>query len=126
MTQLLRFWSEDSGNRDVFVVVEVADDEPGVIAVSRLGDTVADATASFEGGINRIREAAAATLARLRDMPRRPDEVCLEFGLRFNAEAGAVIAKSGGEAHLNVRMTWRSQDSGSDDSSDSADSSERD
>ncbi|KAA0926823.1 CU044_2847 family protein [Streptomyces apricus] len=104
MTQLLRFPSEDD---DSFLVVEVAEDEPGVVEVSRLGDTVADATASFEAGVDRIRNAAASTLRRLRDMPSRPDEVCLEFGMRFNAEVGAVIAKSAGEAHLNVTMTWR-------------------
>jgi hypothetical protein len=103
MTQLLRFRSEDG---DGFVVVEVGEDEPGVIAVSRLGDAVADATASFEEGLDRIRQAAASVLHRLQDMPRRPDEVNLEFGMRLNAELGAVIAKSSGEAHLHVSMTW--------------------
>ncbi|WLW53063.1 CU044_2847 family protein [Streptomyces sp. YU58] len=107
MTQLLRFPSDDDGG---FLVVEVAEGEPGVVEVSRLGNTVADATASFEEGIDRVRNAAASALRRLRDMPSRPDEVCLEFGMRFNAELGAVIAKSVGEAHLRITMTWRADD----------------
>ncbi|MFI1014404.1 CU044_2847 family protein [Streptomyces sp. NPDC020965] len=106
MTQLLRFQSEDGGGA---VVVEVAADEPGVEAVSRLGDTVAEATAAFEQGLDQVRHAAAVALARLRDMPSRPDEVSLDFGMRFNAELGAVIAKSGTEAHFHVTMTWRAE-----------------
>ncbi|MFP3988656.1 CU044_2847 family protein [Streptomyces sp. E11-3] len=108
MTQLLRFPSEDD---DGFLVVEVAEDEPGVVEVSRLGNAVADAASSFDEGVDRIRNAAASTLRRLRDMPSRPDEVSLEFGMRFNAEFGAVIAKSQSEAHLTVTMTWRAADS---------------
>ncbi|MEU6810944.1 CU044_2847 family protein [Streptomyces sp. NPDC046831] len=109
MTQLLRFPSQDG---DGFVVVEVAEDEPGVMEVSRLGTAVADATASFEEGIDRIRSAAASAVRRLRDMPGRPDEIGLEFGLRFNAGFGAVIAKSEGEAHMKVTMTWRADTDG--------------
>ncbi|MEU9874940.1 CU044_2847 family protein [Streptomyces phaeochromogenes] len=107
MSQLLRFQCADD---DGFVVVEVAEDEPGVVAVSRLGDAVADATTSFEEGVDRIRQAAVSVLVRLRDMPSRPDDVCLEFGVRFNAEVGAVIARTAGEAHLKVTMTWRPGD----------------
>ncbi|MEV6838148.1 CU044_2847 family protein [Streptomyces sp. NPDC051133] len=107
MTRLLRFPSRDG---DGFLVVEVAEDEPGVVEVSRLGNAVADATASFEEGVDRIRNAAASALRRLRDMPSPPGEVSLEFGMRLNAELGAVIAKSEGEAHLKVTMTWRADD----------------
>ncbi|MFE4422306.1 CU044_2847 family protein [Streptomyces sp. NPDC056817] len=85
-----------------------------MVEVSRAGDAVADAAASFEEGVDRIRNAAAAAAAlrRLRDMPSPPSEVGLEFGVRFNAELGAVIAKSEAEAHLKVTMTWRSDTAG--------------
>ncbi|GED85524.1 CU044_2847 family protein [Streptomyces sp. NPDC091412] len=109
MTRLLRFPAQDG---DGFLVVEVAEDEPGVVEVSRAGDAVADAAASFEEGVDRIRNAAGAALRRLRDMPSPPSEVGLEFGVRFNAELGAVIAKSEAEAHLKVTMTWRSDTAG--------------
>jgi hypothetical protein len=109
MTQLLRFPSEDGSGS---LVVEVAENEPGVVEVSRLGNAVADATASFEEGVDRIRNAAASALRRLRDMPHRPDEVSLEFGMRFNAELGAVIAKSQAEAHMTVTMTWHADSHG--------------
>ncbi|MEU9602878.1 CU044_2847 family protein [Streptomyces sp. NPDC048057] len=109
MTRLLRF---QTGEGDGSVVVEVAEDEPGVVEVSRLGTAVADAATSFEEGVDRIRNAAASALGRLRSMPSSPDEISLEFGVRFNAELGAVIARTQGEAHVTVTMTWRAETAG--------------
>ncbi|MGK5733330.1 CU044_2847 family protein [Streptomyces sp. URMC 124] len=103
MTQLIRFRTEDG----VEAVVEVAEDEPGIVAVSRLGDAIADATGSLEEGLDRIRSVAQTTLNRLIALPRPPQEVTVEFGVRFNAAAGAVIAKTEAEGHLKVAMVWR-------------------
>ncbi len=37
----------------------------------------------------------------------KPDEVKLAFGLKLDVEAGALIAKAGAEASLNVTMVWK-------------------
>ena len=36
----------------------------------------------------------------------RPDSVEVEFGIKLDAEAGALIAKAGTEAAISVKMTW--------------------
>ncbi len=41
------------------------------------------------------------------DMPQGPDEVTIQFAIKFDAEAGAVIAKSGVEAGLNLILVWK-------------------
>jgi len=33
-----------------------------------------------------------------------------EFGVKFNATAGAVIAKTSAEGHLTVTLTWSRRD----------------
>ncbi|GGX93574.1 CU044_2847 family protein [Streptomyces hiroshimensis] len=109
MTQLIRFRTEDGGE----AVVEVSEDEPGIVAVSRLGDAIADATGSLEEGLNRIRGIAQTTLNRLISLPRPPEEVTVEFGVRLNATAGAVIARTETEGHLKVAMVWRARTGGS-------------
>ncbi|MDX2850991.1 hypothetical protein OH779_32300 [Actinacidiphila glaucinigra] len=103
MTHLISFRTADGGE----AVVEIAEDEPGVVAVSRTGDAIAQASASLESGLDRIRTVAETTLDRLIALPRQPDEVSVEFGVRFNAKAGAVIAHTEGEGHLKVAMVWR-------------------
>ncbi|MGQ4384803.1 CU044_2847 family protein [Streptomyces sp. SAS_270] len=102
MVQLIRFRTEDGGE----AIVEIGDDEPGVVSVSRVGDAVREATGSLEAGLDRIRSVAQTTLSRLIDLPRPPQEVTVEFGVRFNAEAGAVIARTEAEGHLTVSMVW--------------------
>jgi hypothetical protein len=39
-------------------------------------------------------------------MAERPAGVQVAFGLKFDAEAGAFIAKTGMEASVNVTLTW--------------------
>jgi hypothetical protein len=36
----------------------------------------------------------------------RPDGIEVEFGVKLNAEAGAVIAKSAVEGHFTVKLSW--------------------
>lgn len=87
--------------------VEIADDEPGVVAVSRLDDVISAASGSLEEGLDRVRSVAQAALRRLVSVPEPPEEVTIEFGVRFNAKVGAVIAQTEGAGHLQVTMTWK-------------------
>jgi Trypsin-co-occurring domain 1 len=40
-----------------------------------------------------------------------PDEHEIEFGIKLNAEAGVVVAKSAVEGHFSVKLLWRRGDS---------------
>ncbi|MFD4613060.1 CU044_2847 family protein [Streptomyces sp. NPDC058440] len=106
MAELMRFGLESGGT----VVVEVDDDEPGVARASRATQAIRDAGVSFRGALSGIRGAAASALDTFRGMPHQPDEITVEFGIRLNAEAGAVIARTGTEGHLQVTLTWKHQD----------------
>ena len=65
-----------------------------------------DAAGKFEDAFRNVREAAESALAALRGGDLNPDAVELEFGVKLNAAAGAVIAKTSVEGHLKVKMTW--------------------
>lgn len=102
MTELARFMLEDGGS----VLIEV-DDEPGVRRVARQGQLLAEAKASFEAALSGVRDAALAALSQFTSMPRQPDEVALRFGVKIDVQAGAVIAKTGVEGQLEVKLTWK-------------------
>ncbi len=89
------------------VLVEVDLDQPEIGPVSRVGDLIMSAATSFDGALAQVREAASIALATFRDMDVRPDEVQVEFGVKLNAQAGAVIAKTGVDGHLKVKLTLR-------------------
>ncbi|WP_433467392.1 CU044_2847 family protein [Spirillospora sp. CA-128828] len=101
MNELVR-WQTENGT----IVVESDDQEPGFQSVSRAGDLIYDAAGRFEDAFQNVRDAAEAALASLRGGALNPDTVELEFGVKLNAAAGAVIAKTSVEGHLKVKMTW--------------------
>ncbi|ANZ41572.1 hypothetical protein BBK82_42095 [Lentzea guizhouensis] len=102
MPELISFRLPD----DEVVLVEVTADGPEISPVSRGGNVIRSAAASLEDAMRQVRVAASTALASFREMEVRPDEVQVEFGVKLNAEAGAVIAKTGVEGHLKVKLTW--------------------
>ncbi len=105
MTEFARFELDGGGS----VVVEV-DEEPGVSRASRPGRVLRDARASFEKALTDVRDAAATALDQFRAMSRPPDEVELKFGVKLDAEAGAVIARTGVQGQFEVKLRWRRDD----------------
>ena len=102
MPELARFELEGGGS----VLVDV-DTEPGVARVSRQG-RIRDARATFQTALGEVRDAALVALTQFRAMARQPDEVEITFGVRLDAEFGAVIAKTGMAGNFEIKLTWRS------------------
>ncbi len=62
----------------------------------------------FEKGMELIRacaEQVAATVEKV-SQSARPSEVEVELGIKFDGEVGALISKTGIEAHLQVTLKW--------------------
>ncbi|MFD5493003.1 CU044_2847 family protein [Streptomyces sp. NPDC127091] len=98
----------DLGDGD-FVVADIERVGGGVVDAATPSDLVARATGSFTTALEQVRSAAALTVRRMRDLPQRPDEVTVEFGIRLEAEVGAVLARTGAQGHLQVQLTWRNE-----------------
>ncbi len=106
MKQLIEFPLEDGGT----VLVEV--DEPKSAAgrrqVSRSGEkAVKAASENFETALTRVKPTANAVIATLRDLVEQPDEIGVEFGLKFTAETDLVLAAAGVEANFKVTLKWQ-------------------
>jgi hypothetical protein len=100
MSELVRFQTA-SGS----VVVEIGDDEPGFELVDR-GSIIADTKTKLEAAFADVRAGAEAALRTFRDGSLNPDAVEVEFGMKLNAEAGAIIAKTSIEGHFHVKLIW--------------------
>jgi Trypsin-co-occurring domain 1 len=101
MRELLEFHLEDGRS----VLFEVNEDEPGVERAAR-DDLVIQASKSLEEALDSVRSVADVTFQKLREFVREPDELEVQFGIRLNAQAGAVIAKTEAEGHFQVRLAW--------------------
>ncbi len=74
--------------------------------VSRSGESLPEkAQAGFNEAIARLRPAADAILQAFQGL-NRPTEIGLEFGVKFSAKAGAIIASVDSEAVFKVSLKW--------------------
>jgi len=100
---------------DGSIVVEVDEGDPGYErAAVRGGPLIEETGKRFDSALDTIRPIATAFVAKIRQVSEPPDEVTLEFGLNLNLKAGAVLASSQAEAHLQVTLTWKKTSSTED------------
>lgn len=69
-------------------------------------ELVVKANDTFDSALDRIRSAADSMLNRLTSLAQPPDELTVEFGVKLNAETGAVIAKASTEANFTIHLKW--------------------
>lgn len=100
MSSLVRFTAEDGAG----LLVEVDENAYGMERVGIVGDAVADAGRRLEEAFETVRPA----LRRLSQMLREfaPEEHEVEFGLKLNVEAGAIVARTATEGHFVVKLRW--------------------
>jgi hypothetical protein len=98
-------------NNDAPVLVEFAP-RPGVQQVALTpADMAEKSEKALDSAMNTIHQMAGRVSAALDTLAEhRPNEVEVEFGLKLDAEAGALIAKAGIEASVNVKLTWKGGD----------------
>ncbi|QDQ10060.1 CU044_2847 family protein [Streptomyces spectabilis] len=102
MREVARFPLADGG----IASVEVEDQEYGARSVSRSYGGYIEAASTLDQAMDQIRGVASAMVRPLREIHPRPDGVEVAFGVRLNAEAGALIASNVAESHFQVTLTW--------------------
>ena len=78
------------------VLVEVDGDEPGIQRASRVDDLIVQAKQQLEPAMDNIRALANVAFELLQDLAERPDGIEVEFGVRLNAQVGAVYRENAG------------------------------
>ncbi|MBI0297628.1 hypothetical protein JBE04_24990 [Streptomyces sp. PRKS01-29] len=112
-TQLIRVplnGSEGSDGAEAVVVEVEHAAASGIVRAARPGQVAGTAARSLSESFDQVRAAAAALLDRLTTLPSPPSTVEVELGVKINAEAGAVIAKTAAEGNFTVRLVWQRDD----------------
>jgi predicted phosphoribosyltransferase len=107
LAELVAFEIGDSAGT---VIVEMADDEPGIERIARGDSLIGQARKRIDTALEMVRPTVEALGAQLGSLEVRPlgapESVEVEFGVRLNAEAGAVIAKTETEGHFKITLHW--------------------
>jgi hypothetical protein len=103
MKQLIEIPMEDGTS----IVMEVDESQSGVQRVARPGEIVARASQTFETAMDNLKSIAGVVIGKVRALKESPDEVNVEFGIKFNGNVGVVIASVDSEATLKVSLKWK-------------------
>jgi hypothetical protein len=61
---------------------------------------------AFNQALHTIQLAASGVLETLNTLPEKPDTAKVDFAIKFDAEARAMIAHSSNDAQLRVSLSW--------------------
>jgi hypothetical protein len=90
------------------VLVEVDDPAPEeILPASSTGEVAEKAQELFEQALSRIKPAAAAIVATLRELGDSPDEATVEFGVKLVGKSGVIFASAEAEANFVFKLTWK-------------------
>lgn len=106
-TKLVQF-EIDQGETLLIEVDDPACD--GVVrrsSVNGLQQKLEQSVVRFESAIQIVQTVGNSVVEKMRQLTRQPDEVNIKIGLKFTAEAGAIIAKTSGEGNLELSITWK-------------------
>ena len=88
------------------VILEVDEVSPpsGTERVARYDEILYQAKMSFETAVDHIKPVAEILLKKLTEIS--PNELTVEFGIKANAETGAIISSVSAEANFKVVLKW--------------------
>lgn len=106
MKRLVEFQLEAGGS--VFIEVETPTPE-GMLPATPLSEVPQKAQQTFEAALDRVHTVAGAVLKTLHSLPESPDKIEVEFGIKMDAAAGAIVSTAGVEANFKIVLTWKKE-----------------
>jgi hypothetical protein len=73
----------------------------------RVDDVVDEVHERFEDVLERLRGSLEPLVGSLRDIAADADDVEIQFGVGFTAEAGVVISSLSGGANFSITIRWK-------------------
>lgn len=102
--KLVEYKLEQGGT--VLIEVEETEEERGRVPVARKLEMPEEATKEFEKALDEIRPVVDTIVQKLKDLSSKPDNIGVEFGIKMNTQAGAIIAATGVEANFKITLSW--------------------
>ncbi len=81
-------------------------------AAAVTGEATKDA---YDQVLATIRACANGVVETLQNLETAPSAASINFAIKIDAEAGAMVAKSGNEAQFKVALSWKQVEPGAED-----------
>ncbi len=83
--------------------IQPGEEEVSLPSVKDLPQKSAEA---LDKAMGTIKKMAQRTLDTIDTLTNKPTEVEVEFGIKVDVAAGAIISKVGGEGNIKVKLKW--------------------
>lgn len=107
MNRVIEFPLEGGGT--FLVEVDQPQPEGGLQRAGAAGEVVERAEQTFQTALEKIKPAAAAIIAKIRQLGDTPDELTVEFGIRLSAQVGVVLTKAAAEGNYKITLKWKQE-----------------
>ena len=90
--------------------VNTNSNEAGFAAVGLSEDEksgINKASSKFEKALEPVKRVSNHLIQNIKDIQIAPDEISIELGLKFSAEAGMIISKASTEGNIKVNLSWK-------------------
>ena len=74
--------------------------------VRNSGGIITKANDYFEEALNQIKVFANGVASSVKELSSSPNEIELEFAVKFAAEAGIVVTSLSSEANITIKLKW--------------------
>lgn len=104
--ELVKFKDEE-GN---VVIIETSNEyKSGGKANVSISSKIKEANDTLNESLGTIRTIAKSVVKTTKDLVEPPKKIEIKLGIKFSAEAGAVIAKASSEGNIEVTIIWESK-----------------
>jgi hypothetical protein len=113
MSEYIPFQLDDESNKTILIEVTTGDPQRPVYrgegslkkAIAHVGE---QAKISLNSAMENVQASAEIVLSKLKETKiiEKPSKIELEFGIKLDATAGAIIAQTGAEVNYTVKLTW--------------------
>jgi Trypsin-co-occurring domain 1 len=109
LPQMVEFPLKGSDATVVVAVQDPVDIESGgpVYRGGLARDLIERSSRTLDDAISQVKPAAVALVTTLTDLPKRPDELTVTFGIGLSGAAGAFIASTAATANITITLTWK-------------------
>ncbi len=113
MKKLIQFTTTDGNN--FFVEIDEPVAAEAVRGYSEQGNTrgvLETAKQSFNDALKPLKEISNSIIDSVRQISNAPDEVEVELGLKFSAQAGIILTSLDSEANFKITLKWQKNKTG--------------
>lgn len=101
-------------NQEQILVEFTSHSGPEKVSLSDFSSISKKSTESIDKAMRTAYNMAQRTTSMISSLQQKPNEVEIEFGIIFDSEVGALIAKTGIESSVKIKLTWKPKSSDDD------------